>query len=90
MYTREQDARQERRVGKEVKVMGQNYTAVIKQDEGWWIGWIEEVSGVNCQERTREVLIESLRITLVEALDLNRQEARGAAGENFEETPIAV
>jgi predicted RNase H-like HicB family nuclease len=72
------------------QVMGQNYTAVIKQDEGWWIGWIEEVPGVNCQERTREVLIESLRITLVEALDLNRQEARGAAGENFEETPIAV
>ena len=72
------------------QVMAQNYTAVIKQDEGWWIGWIEEVPGVNCQERTREVLIESLRITLVEALDLNRQEARGAAGENFEETPIAV
>ena len=72
------------------QVMGQNYTAVIKQDEGWWIGWIEEVPGVNCQERIREVLIESLRITLVEALDLNRQEARGAAGENFEETPIAV
>jgi predicted RNase H-like HicB family nuclease len=50
--------------------MGQNYTAVIKQDEGWWIGWIEEVPGVSCQERTREALIESLRITHVEALDL--------------------
>jgi hypothetical protein len=30
--------------------MQQNYTAVIKQDAGWWIGWIEEVPWVNCQE----------------------------------------
>jgi len=70
--------------------MEQNYTAVIKEDEGWWIGWIEEVPGVNCQERTREALIDSLRVTLKEALDFNRQEARGAAGGDFEEAPIAV
>jgi hypothetical protein len=31
--------------------MNQTYTAVIKQDGDWWIGWIEEISGVNCQER---------------------------------------
>lgn len=67
--------------------MVQNYTAVIKEDGGWWIGWIEEVPGVNCQERTREALIDSLRVTLKEALDFNRQEARGAAGGNFEEAP---
>ena len=28
-----------------------NYTAVIKQDGDWWIGWIEEVPGVNCQKQ---------------------------------------
>jgi predicted RNase H-like HicB family nuclease len=72
------------------QAMEQNYTAVIKEDEGWWIGWIEEVPGVNCQERTREALIDSLRVTLKEALDFNRQEARGAAGGDFEEAPIAV
>jgi predicted RNase H-like HicB family nuclease len=60
--------------------MQQNYTAVIKQDAGWWIGWIEEVRGVNCQEPSREALIETLRVTLREALELNRQEALGAAG----------
>ena len=49
--------------------MQQNYTAVIKQDAGWWIGWIAEVRGVNCQERSREALIETLRVTLREALD---------------------
>ena len=52
--------------------MHREYTAVVKQDAGWWIGWIEEIPGVNCQETTREELIESLRITLEEALDFNR------------------
>ncbi|HEX6112595.1 MAG TPA: hypothetical protein VFZ10_09825 [Geminicoccaceae bacterium] len=48
--------------------MSQSYTAVIKQAGPWSIGWIEEVPGVNCQERTREELLETLRITLEEAL----------------------
>jgi predicted RNase H-like HicB family nuclease len=45
------------------------YTAVIKQENDWWIGWIEEVPGVNCQERIREELLETLRLTLQEALE---------------------
>ena len=40
----------------------------MKQDAGWWIGWIEEVPGVNCQEASREALLETLRTTLAEAL----------------------
>ena len=70
--------------------MNQNYTAVITQDDGWWIGWIEEVPGVNCQEKTREALLESLGVTLKEALELNRREALGAAGTGFEEENIAI
>ncbi len=50
------------------------YTAIIKNTGRWWVGWIEEVPGVNCQERTREELVESLRITLQEALELNRED----------------
>jgi predicted RNase H-like HicB family nuclease len=53
----------------------QTYTAVMKQAGAWWIGWIEEVPGVNCQERSREELLETLRITLEEALEFNRREA---------------
>jgi len=66
------------------------YTAVVKEDSGWWIGWIEEVPGVNCQEPTRVELLESLRVTLREALDLNRTDALRAAGSGFEELEIAV
>lgn len=52
--------------------MQQTYTAVVKREADAWIGWIAEVPGVNCQESSREELLESLRITLAEALDLNR------------------
>jgi hypothetical protein len=55
--------------------MSQAFTAVIKQDGPWWIGWIEEVPGVNCQERTRDALLNSLRVTLREALEMNRTDA---------------
>ena len=66
------------------------FTAIVKQEAGWWIGWIEEVSGVNCQEPTRDELIVSLREALQDAIDLNRQDARQAAGSNFFEEAIAV
>ncbi len=49
--------------------MKNKFNAVIKQEGNWWIGWIEEVSGVNCQEATREELLESLRVTLKEAIE---------------------
>jgi predicted RNase H-like HicB family nuclease len=58
----------------------QSWTAVVKQDAGWWIGWIEELPGVNAQERSRDELLASLRITLGEALDFNRAETRSAVG----------
>ncbi len=67
--------------------MNSEYTAVIKQDGEWWI---EEVPGVNCQETTREELIESLRVTLREALELNREDALSAAGDRYTEERIAV
>ena len=66
------------------------YTAIVKQDGDWWIGWIEEGPGVNCQEPSRDLLLETLRITLHEALEANRADARAAASEHFEEVRIAV
>lgn len=67
-----------------------SYTVIIKRDEDWWIGWVEEVSGVNAQERSREELLASLRMTLAEALDFNRKEAREAAESDFEEETLSV
>ena len=66
------------------------YTAITKQDSGWWIGWIEEVPGVNAQERTKEALLVSLREVLREALEFNRADARASARDNFTEEPVTV
>jgi hypothetical protein len=68
----------------------QIYTAVIQQREGWRIGWMEEISGVNAQERTREELLTSLRECLAEAITMNREEAIAAAGEHWQEETIAM
>lgn len=70
--------------------MNNAYTAVIKQDGDWWIGWVQEITGVNCQEASREELLESLRITLREALEFNKLDAIAAAGVNYQEELIAV
>lgn len=70
--------------------MKQTYTALVKPSHLGWIGWIEEIPGVNCQEPTREELLESLTSALREALELNREDALRAAGDQFEEMSIAV
>jgi len=38
------------------------YRAIIKKSGDWWIGWLIDLPGVNAQERTREELLESLKI----------------------------
>ena len=52
----------------------QTYTALIRQNEEWWIGWILEVRGVTCQERTRSELLDTLQITLREILEYETPE----------------
>jgi predicted RNase H-like HicB family nuclease len=70
--------------------MNKEYTAVVKKEDDCWIGWIEEAPGVNCQEETYEELIETLGITLKEALEFNRQDALSAAGNGYREEKIAI
>ncbi len=67
-----------------------NYTAVVVKQDDWWLGWIEEIPGVNCQEKSKEELLASLQTTLREALDLNKQDALAEAGEVYTEEIIAV
>jgi predicted RNase H-like HicB family nuclease len=46
----------------------QTYSAVIRKDEGWWIGWVEKIPGVNSQGKTRAELLKNLRSALREAI----------------------
>jgi predicted RNase H-like HicB family nuclease len=50
--------------------MSNSYTAILKQDGDWWLGWVEEVPGVNVQEKSKEALLASLKVILREALSL--------------------
>jgi len=59
------------------------YTVIVEQSDDW-IGWIEEIPGVNCQESSREALLTTLRITLAEALEFSyavreKERSRGDA-----------
>ena len=60
-----------------ISLMNQ-YTAAIQKDGDFWIGWIEEVPGVNSQGHSREELLENLKSALTEELELNREEAQQA------------
>jgi predicted RNase H-like HicB family nuclease len=66
------------------------YTAAIQNDGDLWVGWIEEVPGVNSQGRSKEELLENIHSALKEALEMNREEAQNAAGEHFEEVRITA
>lgn len=70
--------------------MNTEFTAIVKESDGWWIGWIEEIPGVNCQEKTKPALMQSLKEVLLEALEFNRAEAKSAAGNHFSEERIAI
>ena len=70
--------------------MSSPYTAICSQQGEWWVGWVEEIPGVNAQERTKPELLASLKEILVEALEFNRQDARSAAGLHYTEEPLAV
>ena len=70
--------------------MNTTYTAIVQQQGEWWIGWIEEVPGVNSQGKTRDELLDNLRDALEEALEMNRAEARAAVTGVFEEVSLST
>ena len=66
------------------------FTAVVKQDGHWWIGWIEEIQGVNSQGKTREELLANLRAALEEAIAINRKDALAAAESDYSEEQVTL
>ena len=65
-----------------------SFTALVKRDGRWWIGWIEEIPGVNSQGCMRDELIENLHSALSEAIAMNRVAAVAAVAGEFEEVSI--
>ena len=59
------------------------FTALVKHDGPWWIGWVAEVPGVNCQEKTREQLLMSLQGALVEMMQMRCEDMIAAVEGGF-------
>jgi predicted RNase H-like HicB family nuclease len=66
------------------------FTAIVKREGDWWIGWIEEIPGANAQERTKEELLNSLREAAQDILAIHRETALRQADKDFEEIPLAI
>ena len=48
------------------------FTAVYKKSGKWYLGWVEEMSGVNTQGKTLREVKENLREALSLVLETNR------------------
>lgn len=60
------------------------YRAVIKKEGDWWIGWLVDLPGVNAQERSREELLESLKVGAEDMLALDVDVPEDAQVETIE------
>lgn len=45
-----------------LRIGDDEHPVFAERDGEWWIGWIEDVHGVNAQERTLDELLVSLRM----------------------------
>jgi predicted RNase H-like HicB family nuclease len=68
--------------------MNNAYTAILKNEGEWWVGWVEEVPGVNAQERSRDELLVSLKEALDDILELNRADSRQSVAAPYEEVTL--
>lgn len=52
--------------------MTMQFTAIYKKSGKWYLGWIEEISGVNTQGKTLKETKENLREALLLILETNK------------------
>lgn len=52
--------------------MKRQFTAIYKKSGKWYLGWIEEIPGVNTQGRTLKETKENLKEALLLILETNR------------------
>ena len=70
--------------------MRRKFTAVYKKDGKIYIGWIEEIPGVNTQGKTLKELKENLKESLFLVLETNRLLSRKEAHGKFSRELISV
>ena len=66
------------------------YTAVIRQADKYWVGWVQEIPGVIAQADSRDELIENLQITLKDMIDMYREQSLEGMEEPYEKISITA
>ena len=52
--------------------MKHQFTAIYKKSGRWYLGWVEEISGVNTQGKTLKEVKENLKEALLLILETNK------------------
>lgn len=52
-----------------LNINGKTYRAEITSADGWYVGWVQGVKGINCQAFERDELIATIAIELKDTLD---------------------
>jgi predicted RNase H-like HicB family nuclease len=52
--------------------MARRFTAIYKKSGKWYLGWVEEIPGVNSQGKTLKEVKENLKEALLLILETNR------------------
>lgn len=70
--------------------MIQQFTAIYKKQGKWYVGWVEEISGVNTQGRTLKEVKENLKEALSLVIDVNRAMSRKEASGKVIREPLKI
>ena len=70
--------------------MHNEFTAIIEQDEGWFIAYSPEVPGANGQGRTKEQCLKSLSEAIAIILEDRREDALRGVPEDAERAVVSI
>lgn len=70
--------------------MRREYTAIIQKRGKWYIGWVEEVPGVNTQARTLSEIRRNLKEALRLILEENRKISLEGSSRKVRREPISI
>lgn len=70
--------------------MHNEFTAIIEQDEGWYIAYCAEIPGTNGQGRTKAECLKSLREAIELILEDRRQDSLRGVPEDAVSELVAV
>ena len=71
--------------------MTREFTGVIEKKENWYVGYIEELPGVNTQGRTLKEVRENLKEALLLIIQTNKElAAKNQSGNDIIKEPVIV